>query len=95
MDATDATTYSSEQQREPSIDAACISASAPLVQAAYDKQPELPNLLLDPEIAAQLAQSVGGWRRLVCVALQHGVPVPALSGSLAGPSTPCQVHQRT
>jgi len=54
-----------------------------LVRAAYEREPTLPNLLLDPEIAAQIARRAQGWRRLVSLAVQSGVPVPALSGSLA------------
>ena len=54
-----------------------------LVQAAYEREPTLPNLLLDPEIAAQIGARAERWRRLVTLAVTHGVPVPALSGSLA------------
>ena len=53
------------------------------MRAAYEREPTLPNLLLDPEIAAQIARRAQGWRRLVSLAVQSGVPVPALSGSLA------------
>tara|TARA_B100000795_G_scaffold69164_1_gene48146 strand:- start:944 stop:1240 length:297 start_codon:yes stop_codon:yes gene_type:complete len=53
-----------------------------LVHAAFERQPELPNLLLDPEIAKEVASRADLWRSLVALAVQYGVPVPALSSSL-------------
>ena len=47
------------------------------VQAAYSKDPELSNLLLDSEVAAEMTRRSAGWRRFVVMAMQHGIPVPA------------------
>ena len=53
-----------------------------LVQAAFKKDPQLPNLLLDDAVAAEMRKRMGGWRRFVLLAMSHAVPVPALSASL-------------
>ena len=53
-----------------------------LVEAAFTKDPALSNLLLDEDVAAQVAARVPGWRRFVVLAMEHGIPVPALSASL-------------
>lgn len=53
-----------------------------LVQAAFAKDPRLPNLLLDEAVAAEMRARLPGWRRFVLLAMRHGVPVPALSASL-------------
>jgi 6-phosphogluconate dehydrogenase len=53
------------------------------VRAAFMRDPSLVNLLLDPSIAADLLRAVPGWRRIVATAAAAGIPVPALSGSLA------------
>ncbi|MFZ5851476.1 MAG: NADP-dependent phosphogluconate dehydrogenase [Actinomycetota bacterium] len=53
------------------------------IRAAYAAQPALPNLLLDANLAATLGAAQEGWRRVVAVAVEHGVPTPVLSSSLA------------
>ena len=53
-----------------------------LVESAFTNNPALPNLLLDDTVAAELAARVAGWRRFVLMAVEHGIPVPALSASL-------------
>lgn len=53
-----------------------------LVQAAFAKDPSLPNLLLDEAVAAEMRARLPGWRRFVILAMRYGVPVPALSASL-------------
>jgi len=50
---------------------------------AYEKNPNLGNLILDPDIRAEVARTEPGWRRLVGLAVAHGIPVPAMSASLA------------
>jgi len=40
-------------------------------------------LLLDPTIAQEMSRRQSGWRRLVISAVQRGLPIPALSASLA------------
>jgi 6-phosphogluconate dehydrogenase len=42
-----------------------------------------PNLLVDPEIAAEMQGATPGWRRVAAAAAAAGIPVPALAASLA------------
>ena len=53
------------------------------MRAAYRRDAGLVNLVLDPDIAALVASTEAAWRRLLGVAMAHGVPVPAMSASLA------------
>jgi 6-phosphogluconate dehydrogenase len=53
------------------------------IRRAYEREPALANLLLDDEFARTLAQSQTSWRRVVGLATAAGIPVPAMSGSLA------------
>jgi len=53
------------------------------VRSAFAKNPSLPNLLVDPSIAADIQRAAPGWRRAVAAAASAGVPVPALGASLA------------
>ncbi len=53
------------------------------IQRAFTHDPDLPNLLVDGQFRESLASSHQGWRYAVRVALEAGVPVPALSASLA------------
>lgn len=41
------------------------------------------SILLDSSLGAKLARAQEGWRRTVMRAVEHGVPAPALSASLA------------
>ena len=63
----------------------CIIRSAFLgkIKEAFDRDPGLANLMLDPYFAAELAKSEAGWRRAVAAAVSNGVPVPAMSSALA------------
>jgi 6-phosphogluconate dehydrogenase len=54
-----------------------------VIRSAYVRNATLANLLLDEEFAAKVAAAQDGWRRVVGLAQQAGVPVPALSASLA------------
>ena len=53
------------------------------IMNAYDQKPDLANLLLDEGFAGKVAVAQDGWRRVVGMAQLAGVPVPALSASLA------------
>jgi 6-phosphogluconate dehydrogenase len=53
------------------------------IMHAYERRPELPNLLLDPTFAESIARTQSAWRRTVSVAQNAGVAVPAMSASLA------------
>jgi 6-phosphogluconate dehydrogenase len=50
---------------------------------AYERRPDLPNLLLDDEFSAVVARSQRPWRRIVAYAQMNGIPIPAMSASLA------------
>lgn len=62
----------------------CIIRAAFLshLQRSFTEDPGLPNLLLDPRFAAELADRQAGWRRVVAQAVTSGLPVPGLSASL-------------
>jgi 6-phosphogluconate dehydrogenase len=53
------------------------------VRSAFEGNPGLVNLLLDPSIGREIQRAGPGWRRVVSTAAIAGIPVPALSGSLA------------
>ncbi len=63
----------------------CIIRSAFLekIREAYGREPDLPNLLLDPYFKSELSGLIVGWRRTVSGAAKMGMPVPALSGALS------------
>ena len=52
------------------------------IQDAFARDKNIPSLLLDPVIAADLNNCTAGWRRAVVVAIGYGVSTPALSASL-------------
>jgi 6-phosphogluconate dehydrogenase len=53
------------------------------VRQAFTTSPALVNLLIDPSIGAEMQKAAPGWRRIVAAAAAGGIPVPALSASLA------------
>jgi 6-phosphogluconate dehydrogenase len=63
----------------------CIIRAAFLdkIQAAFDRNPDLPNLLLDPYFRDQIQAAQGSWRRVVARAVGQGVPLAAMSSALA------------
>jgi 6-phosphogluconate dehydrogenase len=63
----------------------CIIRSAFLgkIKEAFDHNPGLSNLLLDPYFTARVTGAQEGWRRVVAKALTNGIPVPALTSALA------------
>jgi len=50
---------------------------------AYNTNPELPTLLLDPYFKAELAGLIDSWRRVVTLATQIGQPIPVFASSLS------------
>ena len=62
----------------------CIIRAAFLedIRGAYDRNPQLENLLLDKYFKESVAASQNGWRRVVGTAAQIGIPVPAMSAAL-------------
>ena len=63
----------------------CIIRSAFLgdIKKAFDKNPELPNLLFDPFFKKAIKSCTRSWRKVVSTAIKKGIPVPALSTALA------------
>jgi 6-phosphogluconate dehydrogenase len=53
------------------------------IRQAYDRDPDLPTLLLDGGFAEAVAVAQDSWRRVVAGAAVHGVPVPGFAGALA------------
>ena len=62
----------------------CIIRSAFLgdIKKAFDKNPELPNLLLDQFFKKKVESTQEGWRRVTATALSNGIPVPAITSAL-------------
>jgi 6-phosphogluconate dehydrogenase len=52
------------------------------IKAAYDRDAELPNLLLDPAFREELGQRQDGLRRTVSAAVSAGLPLLGISASL-------------
>eukprot|EP00252_Welwitschia_mirabilis_P025758 TRINITY_DN8189_c0_g1_i1.p1 TRINITY_DN8189_c0_g1~~TRINITY_DN8189_c0_g1_i1.p1 ORF type:complete len:541 (+),score=93.78 TRINITY_DN8189_c0_g1_i1:172-1623(+) len=52
------------------------------IKKAYDRDAELPNLLLDEEFAKELNERQAAWRRVVTLAINAGITVPGMSASL-------------
>jgi len=63
----------------------CIIRSVFLtkIKDAYDRNPNIKNLLLDPFFKNQINKSQEGWRRVVSIAITNGIPVPAMTSSLS------------
>ncbi len=53
------------------------------IREAFDKNPDLVNLLLWPYFQKVVTDSQAAWRRVVARAVEMGVPVPAMSSALA------------
>ncbi|CAE7430351.1 G6PGH1 [Symbiodinium sp. KB8] len=52
------------------------------IKGAYDRNPELPNLLVDSEFSKDINANQASWRRVVSLCVACGIPCPAMSGSL-------------
>jgi 6-phosphogluconate dehydrogenase len=53
------------------------------IRTAYDADPALPSLLVDPTFAAILEEAQESWRKVVATAATIGVPTPGFSSALA------------
>ena len=62
----------------------CIIRSAFLgkIKEAYDNNPDITNLLLDPFFKGKMEKAQNGWRNVVSKAVINGIPVPAISSAL-------------
>ena len=63
----------------------CIIRSVFLgkIKDAFDANPELSNLLLDPYFKGVIDKAQAGWRRVCAAAMTNGIPVPAMSTALS------------
>ena len=63
----------------------CIIRSAFLgkIKEAYDADPELTNLLLDPFFKDRIEKAQAGWRRVCAAAVANGIPAPAMTSALS------------
>jgi 6-phosphogluconate dehydrogenase len=63
----------------------CIIRSAFLgkIKEAFDRNPDLTNLLLDSYFNGEIKKAQPGWRRVCAAAVSYGHPIPAMSSALA------------
>ncbi len=63
----------------------CIIRSAFLgrIKDAFDKNPDLDNLLLDPFFRDAVVTAQDAWRRVVVKAVELGIPMPAVGSALS------------
>ena len=63
----------------------CIIRSVFLgkIKEAYDKNPELSNLLLDPYFKSTMEKLIPAWRKVAAAAVSYGVPAPAMTAALS------------
>jgi len=53
------------------------------IRDAFEKNPELSNLLMDDFFEAAVREAQAAWRRVVSAATQLGIPMPAIGSALA------------
>jgi 6-phosphogluconate dehydrogenase len=53
------------------------------IMQAFERQPALPNLLLDADIQLLISVAAPAWRKVVGIAASLGIPAPAFAASLA------------
>jgi len=53
------------------------------IKEAFDKKPDLQNLLMDDYFKEAIEQNQSAWRKVVAKAVEMGIPVPAFSSALA------------
>jgi 6-phosphogluconate dehydrogenase len=63
----------------------CIIRSVFLnkIKEAFEREPSMENLLLDPYFRREVENAQAAWRRVVARAVAIGVPVPAMASALA------------
>ncbi|MBO4338501.1 MAG: decarboxylating NADP(+)-dependent phosphogluconate dehydrogenase [Clostridia bacterium] len=63
----------------------CIIRSVFLgkIKEAFDKNPGLKNLILDPYFKETIEKLVPAWRKVASAAVQYGVPAPAMTSALS------------
>lgn len=62
----------------------CIIRSAFLgkIKEAFDNNPGITNLLLDPFFRDKVEKAQRGWRNVVAASVSNGIPVPSISSAL-------------
>ena len=65
--------------------AGCIIRASLLgdIMDAYERDPQLVNLMLDEAFKTAIVDRLDDWRKVVQIAVGLGIPVPAMSGALA------------
>ena len=53
------------------------------ITEAYEKNPKLKNLLLDPYFNHAIHRVESYWRKVVCIGATYGIPLPTFSSALA------------
>jgi len=53
------------------------------IKQAFDKNPDLENVLLDDFFAREIKRAETGWRKAVILGIELGIPTPAFSSALA------------
>ncbi len=53
------------------------------IKEAFDRKPDLSNLLLDSYFKTVLEEKQDAWRKIVALSVNSGIPVPAFSSALA------------
>jgi 6-phosphogluconate dehydrogenase len=53
------------------------------IKEAFDRNPALSNLMLDPFFKSAIRQSQGSWRKVVATAARRGLPTPAFATALS------------
>lgn len=63
----------------------CIIRSAFLskIKGAFDNNPSITNLMLDPFFKEEIEKAQSGWRNIVATAAINGISVPAISSALS------------
>jgi len=53
------------------------------IKEAFDTNPELPTLIVDPYFRTAIETAVDSWRRVVVTATQLGIPIPGFTSALS------------
>jgi len=53
------------------------------IKEAFDKNPNLTNLLLDPYFTGEIARCQPAWRKVIATGVMAGIPLPAFGTALA------------
>ena len=63
----------------------CIIRSVFLgkIKEAYDRNPQLSNLLLDPYFKSTIEKLVPAWRKVAAAACEYGIPAPMMTSALS------------